>query len=425
MSIRWTPLFFVLSSLLISSCSEAPRKAPQAEKQEAHDHDHDHDDPDHDHAHEEHLTVQLDQQRANRFEFVAAQQRSGARTIQTTGVIAPDDSKVAHVRPLSRGRIIRVKVRIGDRVQKGQELLSYDNIELGETVGQYLSASMVLERAKTESEVSRRSWDRARQIVELGAIAAAEVERREAEYKNSLAVIQEKMADIARIDEKLHRFGLEEEEIENLLKKRDAEYHREFSITTLRAPFAGIVIRMNAAEGEAIQTDDQVFDIVDISNVWVQADLYGADVALIHEGDSATVFLEGDPNLKFTGRISYISDAVDPDSRTVRVRVEVPNPKRQLKLDMFATVQFASRGSQPLLMIPIAALQQVDGKQVVFVRESPTEFELREVQTGTESQGWVTVASGVRDGETVVTRGSFILKSEHQKSELGEGGHSH
>ncbi len=430
MSISWAPFIFFTGVLFLAGCSDSRPPSVPAEKTSAHqhDHDHDHDDPDHDHdhAHGEALKIEIDQQKANRFEFEKVQLRTNARAIQTTGVVTPDDTRVAHVRPISRGRILRVRVRVGDRVRKGQELLSYDNIELGEMVGQYRSAAMALERSRTESEVSRKSWERAKNLVELGVIAAAELERREAEYQNSQAIIQERLADVASIDEKLHRFGLEEDEIENLLKRKNsAELHREYSITTLRAPFDGIVIRMNAAEGETIQVDDQVFDIVDTHNVWVQADLYGSDVALVREGSKATVLLEGDERRTFAGRVSHISDVVDPTTRTVRVRVEVPNPDRQLKLDMFATIRFSSSASQSALSIPASALQQVDGKQVVFVRENPTEFELREVEIGPENQGWVEVRSGAKENETVVTRGSFVLKSEHQKAELGEGGHTH
>ena len=421
MSIHWTFGLIFTGILFLGGCGDRSGASTQKEqKQDAHDHD------DHEHEHDQLLQVSLDQQRANRFEFEKVQLRTNAQVIQTTGVVAPDDRRVAHIRPISRGRIIRVNVRVGDRVQKGQELLTYDNIELGETVGAYLQSVMVLERSKTESEVSRRSLERAKSLLEVGAIAASELERREAVYKNSMAIIQEKMADVARVDEKLHRFGLEESDIEKLPRRRDAaEFHREFSVTTLKAPFDGIVLKTNAAMGEAIQVDDQVFDIVDTSQVWVQADLPGSEVALVREGERATILLEGDAQRQYTGRISHISDAVDPNTRMIRVRVEVPNPNRQLKLEMFAVIQFASTSTQSQLMIPASALQQMDGKTVVFVQEHPTEFELREVQTGKELQGWVAVTSGVKEGETVVSRGSFVLKSERQKAELGEGGHAH
>lgn len=405
----------ILGALLLSGCSSKPEPVTKSapEKKEEHEHEH------------KPLTVEIDQQRANRFEFAEAQMRSEPRIIQTTGVITANDNRMAHVRPLSRGRVLRVLVRVGDRVKRGQELLSYDNIELGEVVGEYLRAAMVLERTKTESEVARRSWERAKNLTELGALAQAELDRRDAEFRNSQAAIQAQMAELARIDEKLHRFGLEEPEIEELLRKKPTNYHREYSTTVLRAPFDGIVLKTNAAEGESIQPEDQLFDVVDTSIVWVQADLYAQDLASVREGEMATVLLEGYADEKFQGRVTHISDAVNPESRTTRVRIELPNPNRRLKLDMFATIQLKSKTDRPVLAVPIGAIQQIDGKSVVFVRDGEKEFDIRKVQTGTESQGWIEITSGLKPGETIVTRGSFVLKSEHQKSELGEEGHAH
>jgi len=375
--------------------------------------------------HPEHLTVDLEQQRANQFAFAEASIQSATRTIQTTGTIGPNETRVAHMRPLSRGRILRVRVRMGDRVKKGEELLAYDNVELGETVHEYLRALMDLEQTKTQAEVAKRALERATDLAEVGALAKAELDRRDAEYRRSQATIQAQRAEVARFDERLHRFGLEEREIEGLLKKNPQDYHREASTTMLRAPFDGIVLKANAAEGESIQPEDKLFDVVDTSSVWVQADLYPQDVASVREGDSATIFVEGYPEEKFRGRIAYISDVVNPETRATRVRVELPNPDRRLKLDMFATIQLPSRQQRAALLIPANAVQKVDGKSVVFVREQPQQFEMREVKLGLESQGAVEVLSGLKTGETVVTRGSFVLKSEHMKSELGEEGHAH
>lgn len=375
--------------------------------------------------HPAHLTVDLEQQRANQFAFAEASIQSTTRTIQTTGTIGPNETRVAHMRPLSRGRILRVRVRMGDRVKKGEELLAYDNVELGETVHEYLRALMDLEQTKTQAEVAKRALERATDLAEVGALAKAELDRRDAEYRRSQATIQAQRAEVARFDERLHRFGLEEREIEGLLKKNPQDYHREASTTMLKAPFDGIVLKANAAEGESIQPEDKLFDVVDTSSVWVQADLFPQDVASVREGDSAIVYVEGYPEEKFRGRIAYISDVVNPETRATRVRVELPNPDRRLKLDMFATIQLPSRQQRAALLIPANAVQQVDGKSVVFVREQPQQFEMREVKLGPESQGAVEILSGLKTGETVVTRGSFVLKSEHMKSELGEEGHAH
>jgi membrane fusion protein, heavy metal efflux system len=118
-----------------------------------------------------------------------AQLRSVERTLQATGVVTPNESRLAHVRPLARGRIEKVNVRLGDRVRAGQILLVYDNVELGEVIGQYSAAVAALDKAKAEAEVTQRSLDRAKALVDVGALARAELEKRSAEYKNALASI--------------------------------------------------------------------------------------------------------------------------------------------------------------------------------------------------------------------------------------------
>lgn len=373
----------------------------------------------------EHVKVELDQQRANRFEFAEAQERSVTRLIQTTGTVAPNESRIARLRPLARGRILSVNVRIGDAVRKGQELLVYDNVELGEAIGQYLREFADIEKARTEAGVARRALERARNLVELGGIARTELDKREADAKNAEAAINAELADQAVWQEKLYRFGLQRPEIEALSAQNSKMPHRESSRVKVTAPLDGIVLKMSAAEGEAIQPETQLFEIVDTSTVWVQADLYERDLSSVRVGDVATVFLEAYPDERFLGRVTYIGDMVDRESRTPKIRCEVPNPGRRLKLDQYATIQLPGKGERKVLMVPTGATQQLEGKTVVFVREESNEFEIRAVKTGVEVQGWIEIETGLKVGDTVVTRGSFVLKAEHMKAELGEAGHSH
>ena len=398
-------------------------KAASAAKKDGHEgHNHDKEEKE---GEPEHVKVELDQQRANRFEFASAEERSVARVIQTTGTVSPNESRIARLRPLAKGRIVAVRVRIGDAVRKGQELLVYDNVELGEAVGQYLRGHAQIEQARTAAGVARRALERARNLVELGGIARTELDKREADAKNAEAAINAETAGQSVWQEKLYRFGLGRQDIEALAAQQPGTAPRESSHVSVRAPFDGIVLKMNAAEGEAVQPETQLFEVVDTSTVWVQADLYERDLSAVRLGDVATVLLEAYPGERFRGRVTHISDTVDRDSRTPKIRCEVSNPSRRLKLDMYATIQLPGQGDRRALMVPTGAVQQMEGRTVVFVREEPNEFQIRVVKTGAEMQGWVEIESGVKAGETVATRGSFVLKSEHLKAELGEAGHSH
>ncbi|GIU75826.1 MAG: RND transporter [Nitrospiraceae bacterium] len=354
---------------------------------------------------------------------VQAQMRTVRQVVRATGSIGPNESRLAHIRPLARGRIEKVAVRLGDRVRARQPLVEYDNIELGELIGGYLSAVAGLQKARAEAEVARRSLERARSLVELGAVARAEFERRDAEYQNALASINSQRAEIAKVEEKLHRFGLTDADIRKLGPQASAEdqsgYHREASHNVLTAPFNGVVVKYNVAEGEVVGPENELFTLADLSTVWVLADVYEKDIALMRQGQEARIMTDAYPGEVFRGRITYVSDMLDPKTRTAKVRCEVPNPDGRLKLDMFVTVELPTPVGRRALMVPSAAIQQIDDQPVVFVKTGEAQFERRNVQIGANSDGWIEVTSGVRRGEPVVTEGSFHLKSALLRERIG------
>lgn len=364
------------------------------------------------------LALTPEMQRKFGVRFAKAEVRALGQTIQATGSVQANGSRTAHIRALARGRIDNVYVRLGDRVQAGQRVLTYDNVELGEAIGEYLSALAELQKAAAETEVSKRALERARNLVDLGAVARAELQRREAEYKSALATIESRKAGAAKIEEKLHRFGMIDAEIGKFDPRQGLEYHRERSHSTLTAPFAGVVTQFNAAPGETVGTDE-LMTVADLSTVWVQADVYEKDIHSVREGQQADVVVASYPDRIFNGKISYIGDVLDPTTRTAKVRVEVPNPQDLLKLEMFAAVRIPTADTRPALAIPAEAVQNVRGAAAAFVPAGGGRFEKRPLRLGRRSGDWVEVIEGLKAGDTVVTEGSFLLKSEAGKSELG------
>jgi cobalt-zinc-cadmium efflux system membrane fusion protein len=364
------------------------------------------------------ITLSDELQRNAGLLFEPAQIKTIVQTIQATGAVGPNEARVAHIRPLATGRIERVHVRAGDRVSKGQPLVDYDNIELGELIGQYLSALAAVDKANAEAEVRRRSVERAKRLVDLGAVAKAEYEKRNADHQNALATINSQKAEVDKVEEKIHRFGLTDADLEKLRTSSHAERHRYGSHSVLAAPFAGVVIKSEAAEGEVVDTERELFTIADISTVWVQADVYEKDIASIRQGQEAKISVAAYPEEEFTGKITYVTDFLDPKTRTAKVRCEVTNPRSRLKLEMFARIQIPTPAQREALMIPTSAVQQIQDKPVVFVRRGDAEFEKREVQLGPQSDGWVEVTAGLNSGEVVVTQGSFYLKSAVLKDQI-------
>jgi cobalt-zinc-cadmium efflux system membrane fusion protein len=328
--------------------------------------------------------------------------------LQVTGTVQPIDSRLSPVRALARGRVIEVLARVGDRVTAGQILARFDNIEAGELFSQQDSARAELEKLKLQAAAQAKQVERNRRLVEIGAAAQKDYELAEAEQQGLGQSIRGQESVIDGIGARLRRFGVE------------AGNGRSPVLTTIRAPFGGVVTKAQIAAGEVVDTDRDLFTVADLSRVWVQAEVYEKDLGRIRMGQTAFVTVDTYPDERFTGTVSYVSDILDPQTRTARVRCEVANPQVRLKLDMFASVQVPTTFSREAFAVPVSALQQVEEKDVLFIQTAPTKFEPRPVQIGKTISGLLEIISGLTAGEQVVTEGAFHLKSILVGKELGE-----
>lgn len=364
------------------------------------------------------LKVELEAQKNIGLTTQQAALRNVIETLQVTGTVGPNETRMAHIRPLTQGRIIDVNVTLGDVVRANQVLAVYDNIELGELLGQYSVGLAALSKAAADAEASQKSLERARNLVALGAVAQAEVERRSAESAGGQAGINTQRAELARIEEKMHRYGLTDADIKEATQA--GSEHREVSRTAVRAPIGGVITKYELAEGEVVGTDREIFTIADLSTVWVQADVYEKDIAAVRKNLSVKVIVDSYPGQVFQGRITYISDVLDPKTRTAKVRCEVANPAGRLKVDMFATISIPTPQGRTATMVPSSAIQQIDDQAVVFIALSATEFERRNITVGVRDGEWIEIVRGLKPKETVVTTGSFDLKSLLLRGQIGE-----
>ena len=328
--------------------------------------------------------------------------------LHVLGTVQPIDSRIGYVRPLARGRVQEVLVRVGDRVQNGQELARLDNIEAGEIAAQHLAAHAELQKLKVQQANSARQVERSKSLAAIGATSQKEFELAQAEYSAMLEAIKAQESLLAGLDSKLRRFGLPEADLQ------------KSSITTIRSSFAGVVIQVQVAPGEVVDPGMGLFSITDLSEVWVQAEVYEKDLGRIRMGQSALISVDTYPNEKFSGKVAYISDTLDPKTRTAKVRCVVPNKDWRLKLDMFVTVDVPTTFNRKVLAVPTGAIQQIAGKNIVFVQESEQKFKAREVQVGEAAGVQTEILSGLVGGEPIVTQGAYQLKSIQMSKELGE-----
>ncbi len=348
-----------------------------------------------------------------------AQQRSGivvstatatpmAQQLQATGTVQPIDSRIAHIRPLTRGRLQDVLVKLGDRVMANQALAQLDNIEAGEIMTQYNTAQAELQRLKIQLAAQQRQVERNRRLAEIGAAPQKDYEFSLAEQQAQQESIRAQENAIAGLTARLRRFGITD------------PASTEAPMTAIRAPFAGVIIRVAAAPGDVVEAGSALFSVADLSTVYVQAQVYEKDLGQVHTGQTASISIDSYPGERFTGQVASISDLIDPQTRTAAVRCQVANPGARLKLDMLASVQFPTAMKRSALSVPEDAVQDIEGKPTVFVRTSPSQFSVRQVETGSSGNGRVEILRGLKEGEPVVSKGAFAVKSVLLGKELKE-----
>lgn len=188
----------------------------------------------------------------------------------------------------------------------------------------------------------------------------------------------------------------------------------------LKAPVGGEVIERHGTVGEAVDRARELYTISDLKQVWAVAEIKEKDIASVRVGDSATVRVTAYPRAVFEGKIALIGNEVEERTRTVEARIEVDNRVGKLKPGMFADVEIVMRVLEDVLIVPDDALQTLDDQQIIFVATSPNTFVKRTVKVGLDQNGHAEILEGIQEGEQVVGKGSFLLKSELLKGELGE-----
>ena len=212
---------------------------------------------------------------------------------------------------------------------------------------------------------------------------------------------------------RLELLGVSREEIDRLDREHTIKAHMP-----LRAPFDGRVITRNITRGEVVETDQKLFTVANLTDVWVIGNVPEKDVRFIRKDQNVNVVLAAYPHALLSGTITYVGDVLDPATRTMSLRVTVPNPDRLLKPEMFAMISVYTTSSPDALSVPLAAVQDGPDGTIVFVQREVGTFEARAVKLNNEEGDLVSVLEGVKAGEQVVTKGAFALKSEMERHKI-------
>ena len=330
-----------------------------------------------------------------------------AHRLVLTGSVSFDENRTLQVAANVKGRAAAIPVDLGARVRRGDPLVVVESIELGR-------AREDLVRARAELSVAERAYARAQALTKAKAISDGEFQSREGDYLS-------KKSAAAAAERTLHLMGETEDRIARLASNPDT--HESEGVTlTIRAPFDGRVVERKIAPGALFDALQPLLTVADLSTVWVFLDLREKDLALVSEGLPLTILTDAYPSDPFTGRVDVVGSVVDARTRTVKVRAVVRNPDLKLKQGMFVKAQIEvprpAAEARASLSVPQGAIQTMDGRPVVFVMTSPGLFVRRQVETGHTLDGFTEILAGLREGEAIVTEGSFILKSEFVKASL-------
>jgi Cu(I)/Ag(I) efflux system membrane fusion protein len=316
-------------------------------------------------------TVQIDpeRQRLIGLKIVEVTRTPLTGGIRTTGRITVDERRVQKVTARFEGYIETLHADFtGKLVNKGDPLVAIYSPELLATQEEYLLAA-----------------------------------------KSRAALEQSGLPDVARAArDRLRLFGISEGEIERLEKRGRAE-----RAVTLHAPISGFITVKTAVAGAKVGPNDPLFEIVDLSRVWVMADVYEYELPRLQLGQAATLTLSYWPDRKWQGKVSYVLPTVDEKSRTVKVRIEIANPKNELKPEMFGDVVIDTTPRQALV-VPEDAVIATGTRKMVFVAVGEGRLEPRTIETGLHTDGKYEVKSGLRAGEKVAAGATFLLDSEAQ-----------
>lgn len=385
-------------------------------------------------------------------------QRPAIAKLYVTGAVELNPERTEMATPLVGGRIERVYAGVGDYVQRGAVLAVISSPQLAQLHGKMHEARTRLElaernlsrvqrsenrvavlQAKAKLDEADATLRRTRKLIELGAGAGKDLIAAQANYQTAKAdydfqsnislnkEIQEARAevetsrvDVRHIEDEMRSLGVP------VVSGAPDDHREDTSLVSVRAPLSGMITERKFNSGAGVEAAVPIFAISNLSTVYVIANVPEANVGRLRVGSVAEIRSTAFGTIN--GRISYVDPRLDESSRTARVRIEVPNTGGNLKAGMFAEVGFYTGiedGGDQELFVRSEAIQREGDKTIVFVPREGEEgaFEIREVEIGGETEGYTAVKDGLKLGEMVVTKGSFTLKTQMQKGELGDDDH--
>ena len=302
-------------------------------------------------------------------------------------------NRTIHVTSLGAGRVVDLKVKLGDSVKKGQTLLVISSPDLAAAMSDY-------QKARADEILAHKALDRAQMLYDRGAIAAKDLET------------AQDAEDKAKIDV---------ETAEHHIQVLGADPAHPSPLIDLKAPLSGTIVEQNVAGFEGVKSLDNtpnLFTIADLAEVWVVCDVFENDLGEVHLGDAAEIRLNAFPDRIFKGKVADISRVLDPNTRSAKVRIVLGNADGELRPGMFAVATFRSRKLTDRVVVPSTAIMRLHDKDWVFRKEGDQRFRKIVVQAdGLAPDGMQEIRDGVKPGDELVTNALEFSTEVAEKKE--------
>lgn len=325
----------------------------------------------------------------DQFPLVTAVEHKAVAALNVTGVVQPDINRAVPVISLATGRVVEIKARLGDTVEKGQVLL---RVRSGDVSGAYQTYL----KAENDERLARIQLERAQTLFDKGAIAKSALEQADATEADA-------KADLNAASEQLHLLGIDKD-------------HPAGNIVDIAAPISGVITDQQVTPASGVQglSGPNPFTISDLSYVWIVCDVYENDLDAVHIGETADIRLNAFPNEAFKGRIDNILPILDPNIRTAKVRLEVKNPG-MMRIGMFSTATFYGKKPETHSSIPANAVLHLHDREWVYTPLGNGHFKRVEVTTGIMLPNkQQEIVSGIKPGDQVVSNALDLQNTVEQ-----------
>jgi membrane fusion protein, heavy metal efflux system len=360
------------------------------------------------------VTISPSEQAAQKIEVQAVQVSDLPSVLRLPGHVALPDNATWRVGVLTDGRVEKVYANLGDFVHKGQVLARMHSHDVHDARAAYQMA--LADRAKLESaqDLAQTEYDRTQRLYALKAVSLEQTEIAHQELIN--AQTEATNARTAVLRERTHL-----EDTLGVPADVRADSHSENDeLVPIVAPASGYVLEKTITPGATIQPSTDAFVIGDLGHLWMLASANADQLARLHVGQPASISLPDVPGKSFSGRVVNLGQEFEATTRQMQIRIEVANAGGRLRPEMLAKAELPVGEKKTALLVPQDAVQQVNGQDAVFVRLSADHFVMRPIQSGETAEGLVQILSGIQPGDQVVTRGSFLVKSQLLRASIGD-----